>query len=643
MNQKPSLLLTTLCLSFVSIHSETSAEVIVPGETEAIASPLELADLRPDPSAFAFAEKGGVLLSSPTETEPKILRINATDGKAEQTIETPAPVSGIFSYDGALFLASSPDFYIVDKNGETHTFAQGFGESAAPSHFALGMDGRIYGTFGDSGFSVTNNNGKKADNPDSGAVFRFEPDGTDFEIVHRGLVNPAGLAFNEYGDLYTIDTPAGLGDKPRFIRIMEDGDSGWNKSYRDQEPSDTRWIAEKIWETRNDSQPAFALPASAHLTTSPAGLTYHPGAGFLKNETSRFFIADNSDDPAKSGITSFAIREKRLGADITDPRPIASGIRPTGIAFTSDGILATTDTLGDPTLISIDAGENTNLPEKATEAATLLSEGFDQRNSAQLAALLGHPDSRVRLRAQIALTRKKDALKAFEPILNFPNIFARIHAIRGLGIIARRGPAPIPGEAFTSLPPRYLKDDAAALLTPLLSDPNPEIRIQVLRALGEAPVVGDTLPIGAMLSDDSNRVRIAAAIAIGKLKAIGQYYAVIGLLEKNNNRNREITQAGTYALQHISQNGTQISALTAYDSPAVRLAAVVCLRRMASLEAIRFLRDEDPAVQDEAIRTVIDLKMTEGYPVLTEILDSSTREWPAPILALLESVDPSED
>ena len=38
-----------------------------------------------------------------------------------------------------------------------------------------------------------------------GAVLRFRPDGTRWEMVSNGFRNPFDLAFNEHGDLFAYD------------------------------------------------------------------------------------------------------------------------------------------------------------------------------------------------------------------------------------------------------------------------------------------------------------------------------------------------------------------------------------------------------------------------------------------------------
>ncbi|HRJ10637.1 MAG TPA: c-type cytochrome [Prosthecobacter sp.] len=94
------------------------------------------------------------------------------------------------------------------------------------SSFRLGLDGWIYATHGfnnTSTFRVRGQAGTSADFTDSadgvsaksvssadlelhsGNVFRFRPDGSAVEEWTRGQVNPFGLAWDRYGNLYSAD------------------------------------------------------------------------------------------------------------------------------------------------------------------------------------------------------------------------------------------------------------------------------------------------------------------------------------------------------------------------------------------------------------------------------------------------------
>ncbi|QTN34214.1 HEAT repeat domain-containing protein [Akkermansiaceae bacterium] len=563
--------------------------------------------------------------------------------------------AGVFFYDGCLYFACIPKIYkLRDTDGdgvadEKKVVQDGFGVRISLSGhdlngFTLGPDGRIYGTMGDRGYSLITKEGKEYNYPDEGAVFRFEPDGSGFEIVHTGLRNPKEIAFDELGNAITVDNNSDQGDRARVVYIVEGGDSGWQMEHQamhtfhrqiglEKRPP-SRWMDERMWELRNDSQPAYMLPPSDYLTAGPSGLTYHPGAGFLESEKGRFLICDYKGGAASSGIWSFAVEPDGGGMKMTDARQFNWGVAATDVEYSFDGRVFITDfvtgwqTHEDGRLLSLNAGENMYLPAETEHAAELIREGFGQRSEGELARLLAHPDSRVRLRAQVALTRKDGATMVFKAAAASENRIERVHGIWGLGILARRGAAPSATDDFSSLPKKGLREEAAKAIIPFLTDPDPEIRVQALRVIGEAGIPGDSLPLGKLLSDDSMRVRFAAGIAIGKTKAIGHYSAVIDFLRKNNNRDVYLRHAGIYALEHMATNPRQISIFTGESSPALRLAAVVALRRMNSTELARFINDTDPKVQDEVIRAIHEKDMTDMRPLAAALLDTlDTREW----------------
>ncbi|MEO7098523.1 MAG: c-type cytochrome, partial [Luteolibacter sp.] len=251
-----------------------------------------------------------------------------------------------------------------------------------------------------------------------------------------------------------------------------------------------------------------------------------------------------------------------------------------------------------------------------------------QRSSAELANLLRHPDARIRLRAQIALTRKSDALTRFSTGITSSNFMVRVHSIWGLGILARRGTSPLPAAQFGDIPNAKLRSQAEAVLIGLFKDKDPEIRSQALRALTNSTSTNALIPLGPLLADESPRVRFFAAILAGKRKMIAYYGPICDMLKENNNSDVYLRHACIFALQNISPNAATISALSADESPAVRLAAAVALRRMKSPNISIFVNDPDPKVADEAIRAICDLDMVNLRPAVAALLDNlGRRSW----------------
>lgn len=557
------------------------------------------------------------------------------------------PAAGVFAYEGTVFLACIPKIWALrDKDGdgvaeEREAMFDGFGVRVSFSGhdlngFALAPDGRIYGTLGDRGLNLTTKEGTNYEYPDQGCVFRFDPDGSNFEIIHTGLRNPKEIAFDEYGNAISVDNNSDQGDQARIVYIMEGADSGWEMGHQAlhshhrqigmEERPPNRWMDERMWAPANEAQPAYLLPPVANLTSGPSGLTYHPGTGFLEEEAGRFLICDYRGGAANSGIWSFKVEASGAGMELVDSRQMNWGTAVTDVEYSWDGKLFVTDFIGGWTahengrVYSIEA-EKPWRADAAEEAAELIEAGFEKRTSQALERLLSHPDMRVRLRAQLALTRKSDGMAILgKAAKDGKDTVTRLHGIWGLGVMARRGAAVLPGtsDGFASLPGKQVQEAARALLVPLTSAEDAEVRAQAVKVLGESGLPGDSLPFGRLLADESLRVRAFAAIAAGRTKSAGAISSIWQMLEKN--QDPYIRHAGSYALSLVCEP-RQLAAMNQHPDPSVRLAGVIALRRLKDPMIAAFIRDDDPKVATEALRGIHDAGIEEARPTVAALLD----------------------
>ncbi len=566
--------------------------------------------------------------------------------------------AGVMAWDDTVYFACIPKLWMMQdaKQDGVETarkvIEDGFGVRISLSGhdmngFAIGPDGRVWGTIGDRGFNLTTKEGKKYDSRNRGAVFRFEPDGTNFEVVHFGLRNPKEIAFDEFGNGFSVDNNSDQGDAARVVYVVEGADSGWEMEHQamhtfhrsiglEQRPL-SRWMTEKVWELQNAAQPAFIIPPAAYISSGPSGLTYHPGAGFLESEAQHFHICDYRGSAGASGIWSFKMEPAGAGMKMTSSHQLLWGVAATDVEYDWKGRLVVSDFITG--WESHDAGRLVTLeankmmkPEVVATVADLIKGGFTKQTSAELAKLLSHADQRVRLRAQIELTRRPDAADRFEAATKSGNRLERIHGVWGLGILARRGAAIAPGEAFSGkhTPVASLADRTAAAqrLVPLLADADAEIRAQVVRALEEAPLKGNDLPLGKVILDPSLRVRSFAAIAAARLGADKYLPEVLAMLKENADADPIIRHAGSFAIDHLCKTAEAFDAVAKNDSASVRLAAVVALRRRNDASAARFVKDRSPIVADEAIRAIHDLGFEAGRPAVAALIDDlGAREW----------------
>lgn len=533
--------------------------------------------------------------------------------------------AGVLALNGSIYYTCIPNLWkLTDTNNDfaadtREILSSGYGiRWCFYGHdlhgLTLGPDGRIYFSMGDRGFNVTTKEGTHLVGPDRGGVFRCWPDGSGLELFHEGLRNPQELAFDDLGELFTGDNNCDSGDAARMVHVWEGGNSGWCQDVQSLE-SRGPWNREFIWNllSQHDepARPAWSTPPIDHIGAGPSGMLHYPGLGESDRYTNAIFMVDFYG----SGATVHAFKPVPDGATFkaADRHAYYTGVTVTDIAYGYDGRMYLSDWGGgwEPnkngnifTITNTTALNDPTQADAIAQVRELFNDGFSQRTSDELMQLLAHRDQRVRLSAQYELASRGEAVApALAKLANSKSapFFQRLHAIWGIGQIARKAPK------------------AAAPLAPLMGDADAEIRAQTLRTLGDLRY--DALvEFFSALHDDSPRVRYYAALAVGKSRDQTGIGPLLDLLASNDNQDRAIRNAAVYGLALIGRPDDLITAAAGLPR-AARLGVVLALRRAASVGVAGYLADEDPVVAIEAARAVYDMNITPAMPALAKLLD----------------------
>jgi quinoprotein glucose dehydrogenase len=585
---------------------------------------------------FADRFEGGMDWFTKVSDQVRILEDRDGDGRADFSkifaggFNEPLDglAAGLIARDGDVYLTNIPHLWLLrdtDGDGEADlrkSLHRGFGVNCGflghDLHgLAWGPDGRLYFSVGDRGFNLKTPEGRHLYGPRRGAVFRCEADGSDLQVVHVGLRNPQELAFDEFGNLFAADNNCDKGDLSRLVYVVEGGDSGWNMAYQTiPAPYQTGpWHAEKMWHVNAPDQPAWLVPPVGALGAGPSGFTYYPGTGLSERYRDHFFLCNYTGN---GGIESFAVKQKGAAFQIVDEHDFLKPIKATDVDFGYDGKMYVADfvnldwsgkslggriyTLFDPARVS--SGE-------VTDVRTRFAKGFKGLSDNELVSSLQHRDMRVRQRCQFELANRDsdNAITAFmlatAATRNANGIdrlvqFGRLHAIWAIGQRLRRGTS---------------KQLLPLLRGLLVNDQDLEVRCQVAKVLGEVHDQSATpLLIGA-LHDDSARLRFFAAEALGRIGDKAAVDPLFDMLERNADSDLYVRHAGAVALASIADVPTLLSRINA-KSDAVRLAALLALRRTAPQHLTQFFLDPNLRIVTEAARGINDLHIDDQMPVL---------------------------
>ena len=97
------------------------------------------------------------------------------------------------------------------------------------------------------------------------------------------------------------------------------------------------------------------------------------------------------------------------------------------------------------------------------------------------------------------------------------------------------------------------------------------------------------------------------------------------MLVDNNDADPVLRFAGIAGLAGCATPETLV-AMSTLQSRAVRLAAVVALRRLSSPLVGKYLGDQDPLVVLETARAIYDVPIVEAFPALAEFVQQPVPE-----------------
>lgn len=533
---------------------------------------------------------------------------------------------GVVYHEGDVFMAASPNLWRMrDTNSdgfadEKESISYGYGVHISfgghdMSGLTVGPDGRIYWSIGDVGLNVTDKEGKNWYYPNEGAIMRSEPDGSNFEVFASGLRNTHEFTFDKYGNLITVDNDGDhAGENERLVHLVNGSDSGWRINWQFGKYTDPKNNSYKVWmdegynKTRFEGQAAHVLPPIAPFHNGPTGMAYNPGTALSDKWKDHFFVTEFPGSPTHSSIYAFTLKESGASFELERDEKIMQGILSTGMKFGPDGALYFADWIegwakkGKGRVWKLDTPGGADSAIR-TETKNLLAEDFSNRSSEELFPLLKYEDMRVRSKAQFELAGRDDADSFLKALEQTDHQLARIHGAWGLGQIGRRDP------------------NAVEPLINYLNDADNEVRAQAAKMLGDVryePSGDDLIPL---LKDEHPRVRFYAAEALGRISYAPAIGPIVEMLRENDEEEVYLRHAGAIALERLGDTDA-ITKLADDPSRAVRIAAVVALKRLQSPGAAQFLKDNDEYIVTNAARAINDdVFITEALPDLARMLD----------------------
>lgn len=516
-------------------------------------------------------------------------------------------------FEDNVFMGVGPDMWrLQDEDGDGYAEKKtsisngynvhiGFGAHGM-SGAEIGPDGRLYWGIGDVGFNGVGPDGKEWKYPNRGVIVRSELDGSNFEVFAMGLRNTHEFVFDKYANLISEDNDGDHpGESERLVYIVEGSDTGWRISWQFGKYNDPKnntykvWMDERLNVPRWDGQAAHITPCIRNYVNGPTGMLYNPGTALSEQWKDHFFIVEFVGNATRSGIHAFTLEPKGASFGFGKGKQILSGVLPTGIDWGPDGAMYAGDwiegwgTKKYGRVWKLDDILGQQWSDRQSTASWIKAD-FTKQDVDQLYELLHHPDMRIRQKAQFEIVKRGDIgydiLK--KAAHQKEHQLARVHGIIGMAQMARTQGI-----------------EYAQGIVGFLEDEDSEIRAQAAKWIGDVKYNEAGSQLISLLADEAPRVRFFAAEALGRTANADASQALIEMLLQNDDQDAYLRHAGSLALARIG-DGALLARLSDHPSRALRLAAVVALRRMEDPGVANFLNDDDILVVRDAARAIND-------------------------------------
>lgn len=484
----------------------------------------------------------------------------------------------------------------------------------------IGPDGRLYFSIGDRGYSIETPNGKFQD-PESGAVFRCELDGSNLEIFATGLRNPQELAFDDEGNLFTGDNNSDSGDKARWVQVVQGGDTGWRMMYQyisDRGP----FNREKIWYPYEGVEsPAYVVPPIANISDGPSGLICYTGVGLENSEQYKnaFFLCDFRGQSSNSGIRRIQLKPKGATFEVEKNEQFIWRILATDIDTAPDGSLVVSDWVNgwngeNKGRLYRFESKSDGVQSAGKQSAEALKQGFRNRTDKDLVALLASPDRRLRLEAQWELAKRKN-VKAFVDVLqNAKSRNEKLHAVWGLGQIVRT----------------QNETTAGTALIQSLNDSDEYVVARACDALAESRIEFSEESLKQLVLHPSPIVRRQAMLAVATKKTSSAMENVAKAIIENADQDPVLRHAAIMAVSKAI-DANEIERWAKHPSDSVRVVLAVALRKAKNPAIKLLLGDPSVRVVKEAVRAIYDVpELHSELPSLASL--TIAREFDEPIV-----------